>query len=524
MFPELIYRSAQGPLLLATNVLCWIVSAWFVYGIARRLDASPWIASCGILLYALSPCWYRDLIHSSFRTNGLAACFSLAAAYVLLKKDSMRSCARLMFVGILTALAAGSHEQGMTSLPIFVMAIIWLSFTREGGRRTDRIALATLAVCAPPLMLVSCFRLMNPMYGSNYVTSGFLGALSHSDRLASLGIHSPLVVGAFKLPVRVFAALISAMSAFTPVGGDNMARLNPYIGLPIFVLTMVASGTVMKRFPKQIIPATALILYAVGRSVGMPSAEPRFMLMEAAWGIIALVCALSFGFASGNRVAIITGFVAMLGLLSFSVVSYDATILRRQSTLLGRDEVDREAFHRIQSAARTYPEAQVILVNDHAAMWSARAMLELAGFEKNDFEILPTIIEGLSTDVLRNVYACPVSTQVLRLPTTLQVDLDYPAGCTVFTFGRDIACAAKRYQKTGRPYAAAWTAYLQQSANKGLFPPPLMHEVPLQPGRPLVVVAWRDRVSVPTVSTLNSESSLAIYMPGCALNRPTGSQ
>jgi len=429
-----------------------------------------------------------------------------------------------MFVGILTALAAGSHEQGMTSLPIFVMGIIWLSFTSEGGRRTDRIALATLAVAAPPLMLVGCFRLMNPMYGSNYVTASFLGALGHSDHLASLGIHSPLVVGAFKLTVRVFAALISAMSAFTPVGGDNMARLTPYVGLPVFVLTMVASGTVMKRFPKQVIPVTALILYAVGRSVGIPSAEPRFMLVETAWGIIALVCALSFGFASGNRVAIITGSVAMLGLLSFNVVSYDATILTRQSTLLRRDEVDREAFHRIQSAARTHPGAQVILVNDHAAMWSARAMLELAGFEKNDFEILPTIIQALSVDVLRNVSACPVSTQVLRLPTTLQVDLDYPAGCTVFTFGRDIACAAKRYQRTGRPYAAAWTAYLQQPANKGLFPPPLMHEVPLEPDRSLVVVAWRDRVSVPTVSTLNSESSLAACMPGCVPNRPIGSE
>src|ERR1700723_3873377 len=54
---SLLYRSAEGPLLLMTNVLCWIVSAWFIYGIARRLGASRWFASLGILLYALSPCW-----------------------------------------------------------------------------------------------------------------------------------------------------------------------------------------------------------------------------------------------------------------------------------------------------------------------------------------------------------------------------------------------------------------------------------------------------------------------------------
>src|SRR5271166_2679306 len=191
---SLFYRSPQGPLLLATNILCWIISAWLVYGIAVRLGASPWIASAGILLYALSPCWYRVLIHASFRNNGLAACFLLAASYVLLKKDAVRSWARLVAAGLLIALAAGSHEQGFTSLPVFAVGVAWLSFKTEGRWRMGRIAVAILAVAAPSLLILTSFRLMNPMYGGGYVMSGFRDSLTQSRHLAALGIHNPSLI------------------------------------------------------------------------------------------------------------------------------------------------------------------------------------------------------------------------------------------------------------------------------------------------------------------------------------------
>ena len=507
---SLLYRSAEGPLLLATNVLCWLVSAWFVYGIARRLGASRWIASTGILLYAMSPCWYRGLIHSSFRNNGLAACLLLAASYVLLKEHAVRSWARLVVAGGLVALAAGSHEQALTSLPIFALGVAWLSFKTEKEGRMRRMAIAITAVVAPSLVMVTWFRLMNPMYGSSYATTGFLDALDSSAHLTSLGIHNPLLIGAIKLPVRVFSAIIGALNAFTPLGADNMAKLNPHIGVIIFVLAGAASVAVLKRNPGQMFPAMALVLYAVGRSLAMPSTEPRFMHMEVAWGIVALVCALSTGFATGNRTAILTGVGAVLGLLAFNIVSYNATILRARTILLRRNEVDREAFHRISSAAAKYPGAQVILVNDQAAMWSARAMLYLAGFKKEDFEILPTINNSPSTDVLRDFAACSVSTQILRLPTTLQVSLFYPMGCSVSTFGRDIACTVKRYRMGGRPHAAAWSACLQQTMNMGPCQPPLIDDIPIQRGRPSVVIAWRDRLSVPDVSVLSNESGLAV--------------
>jgi len=507
---SLLYRSPEGPLLLATNVLCWILSAWFVYGIGRRLGASRWIASSGILLYALSPCWYRDLIHASFRNNGLAACFLLAASYLLLEKNATRSWTRLVIVGVLIALAAGSHEQGLTSLPVFVVGVAWLSFKAEGMWRTGRIIPAILAIAAPSVLMVMCFHLMNHSYGSSYVSAGFANTLNQSRHLASLGIHNPVLVRAIKLTVRLFVALLSALSALTPVGSDNMAALSPYVGVIIFALTGVASFAVMKRFPKQIIPVAALILYAGGRSVGMPSAEPRFMLMEVAWGVIVLVCALSAGIASRNRIAIVTGVAAAVGLFAFDIVSYNATILERHSVLHRRNEIDREAFQRIRSAAAEYPSAQVILVNDQAAMWSGRAMLELAGFEAGNFEILPTVGNFPSTDVLHDVSACPVSTQVLRLPATLQTHLDYPAGCKVSTFGRDLACDTRRYQMAGDIHAAAWSAYLQEPEHNGLLPPPLIHDTPIQPGRPLVIIAWRDRLSVPTVSALSNEKELPL--------------
>jgi hypothetical protein len=507
---SLFYRSAEGPLLLATNFLSWIVSAWFVYGIARRLGAGRWFASAGILLYALSPCWYRGLIHASFRNNGLAACFLLAATYLLLEKNAVRSWLRLVVAGVLIALAAGSHEQGFTSLPVFVVGIAWFSFKAEGRWRTGRIALAILAIAAPSLLMLSGFRLMNPAYGASYVTTGFLSSLNQSRHLAAFGIHNTLLIVIIKLAIRIVGALISALGAFTPLGADNMAQLSPYIGIVVFVLTGVASVAIMKRFPGQVLPVAALVLFAVGRSIGIPSAEPRFMHMEVAWGIIMLTCALSAGFASGNRTALVAGGLAALGLLAFNVVSYNATILMRHSILLRRNEVDREAFHRIRSAATKYPSAQAILANDQAGLWSARSMLELAGFKKENIEILPSIIDSPSTDVLRNVAACPVSTQVLRFVSTLQVHLDYPAGCTIATFGRDISCEVKRYQMAGRPYAATWAAFLQQPENEQLFPPPLIHDLPIQSGRPLVVIAWRDRLSVPDVTALPNENGLAL--------------
>jgi hypothetical protein len=42
-----------------------------------------------------------------------------------------------------------------------------------------------------------------------------------------------------------------------------------------------------------------------------------------------------------------------------------------------------------------------------------------------------------------------------------------------------------------------------------MFPPPLIHDVPIQPGRPLVIVAWRDRLSAPEVVALSNESELS---------------
>lgn len=109
--------------------------------------------------------------------------------------------------------------------------------------------------------------------------------------------------------------------------------------------------------------------------------------------------------------------------------------LRQRTSLLRRSEVDCEAFHLVRSAISQHPGAQFVLVNDQAAMWSARAMLELAGIGKADFEILPMIGNFPSADMLRDFTACPFSTDVTRLPTGLQLRLVYPVGCRAYTFG-----------------------------------------------------------------------------------------
>ncbi len=351
---------------------------------------------------------------------------------------------------------------------------------------------------------------MNPMYGSSYVTTGFLDSLTQSRHLAALGIHNTLLIGIVKLAFRAISALISAMSAFTPVGGENLAQLSPYLGIIIFVLAIVASLAIMKQSPGQLLPVGALILYAVGRSFGIPSAEPRFMIMEVAWGIIALVCALSAGFASANHTAIIAAAAAGLGLLAFNIFSYNATILMRHSILQCRNDVDREAFYRIEAAASKYPGAEVILVNDHAGIESARAMLILAGFKGDDLEILPTIMNTSSTDTLHDVSACPANTRLLRLPASLQIRLDYPTGCAVSFFGRDMGCVVTEYRMAGRFHAAGWAAFIQHPEKQGLFPPPLIDDVPIQPDEPLVVIIWRNRLSLREVTAIPNGSGLPL--------------
>jgi Dolichyl-phosphate-mannose-protein mannosyltransferase len=502
---SLLHPSAQGPLLLLTNVLCWLISGCLLYGIARRLGASRWIAASGILLYLMSPCWYRGLIHSSFRTNGVATCFILVATYVLLDEHAVRSWARLWFAGGLVALAAGSHEQALTSLPVFALGIAWLSLKTE-GETWRRTILRIAAFVVPSLLLVSCFHITNPMYGTSYATAGLLGELSKSDRLASLGIHSPLLIGIIKFPIRVFSTIIGTLGAFTPLGTENMAKLSPHIGVIIFALAGAASLATLKQYPRQKLAVVAFLLFALGRNFGMRTADARFTQMECAWGVIALVCALSAGFASRNKIAITTGALAAIGLLAFDLYSYNATIVQRHSILISRDEVDRDAFHRMSSTAAKFPDAKVVLSNDQAGMWAARAMLELAGFKNEDFEILPTINNYPSADVLPDWLACPVTTQTSRLPTSLEVSLFYPSLCSVSTFGRDNACAAKHYGIEGQPYASAWSACLANTFNRGPCPQLIVDDVPIQADRPLVLIAWSNRLSIPDIRILSNKA------------------
>jgi hypothetical protein len=503
---SLLHPLADGPLLLLTNVLCWLISGSLLYGIARRLGASRWIASLGILLYLMSPCWYRGLIHSSFRTNGVATCFILVATYVLLDEHAVCSWARLWLAGVLVALAAGSHEQALTSLPVFVLGIAWLGLKIE-GETWRRGALTIAAFVAPSLLLVSCLHVMNPMYGMSYASAGLFGELGKSGgRLTSLGIHSPLLIGIIKFPIRLLSTIIGTLDAFTPLGTENMAKLSPHIGVIIFALAGAASLATLKQYPRQKLAVVAFLLFALGRNFGMRTADARFTQMECAWGVIALVCALSAGFASRNKIAITTGALAAIGLLAFDLYSYNATIVQRHSILISRDEVDRDAFHRMSSTAAKFPDAKVVLSNDQAGMWAARAMLELAGFKNEDFEILPTINNYPSADVLPDWLACPVTTQTSRLPTSLEVSLFYPSLCSVSTFGRDNACAAKHYGIEGQPYASAWSACLANTFNRGPCPQLIVDDVPIQADRPLVLIAWSNRLSIPDIRILSNKA------------------
>jgi hypothetical protein len=92
----------------------------------------------------------------------------------------------------------------------------------------------------------------------------------------------------------------------------------------------------------------------------------------------------------------------------------------------------------------------------------------------------------------------------------LQIQLDYPKGCAVYFFGRDMGCIANSYSQSGRLHSAAWAAFLQQPEKQGIYPSPLIHDVAIQPDKPLLVIAWRDRLSAPEVIAMSNESAMPL--------------
>jgi hypothetical protein len=221
------------------------------------------------------------------------------------------------------------------------------------------------------------------------------------------------------------------------------------------------------------------------------------MQMEVAWGVILLTCLLSAGLVSRNKAVTVAAAFATIGILGFNVVSYSHTIIARHATLIRREEVDREAFRRLRVAAAEHPGARVILINDQAGMWAARSMLQLAGFEDRDFEILPTIDNWPSTDLVPDFGRCPVNARLHPLPAAVQIDVNFPVGCSASVFGRNLQCTVARYRTGHRWSATAWAQCLQEGNNVAACGPPVVHEVPMESSKSLVVIAWHQRLSAP---------------------------
>ena len=347
------------------------------------------------------------------------------------------------------------------------------------------------------------------MYGVSYATTGFFDSLRQSDRLAAMGIHSSLLTAIIKLPARLLGAAMATLEAFTPAGVDHMAEPATIIGALIFVLAATAVIAGRRDRSAQIFPAVIFLLYTLGRSIAMPTADARFMQMEVAWGVILLMCALSAGLASRNRTAAVAAAFAAIGVLGFNVVSYSHTIIARHAILSRREEVDRDAFRQLRTAAVQHPGARVVLINDQAGMWAARAMLQLAGFEDRDFEILPTIDNWPSTDVVHDFAKCAVNARLHPLPAAVEIDVDYPMGCSASVFGRSLECTVARYRADHRTSAMAWAECLQDRNNLPACGSPLVHELPRELGRSLLVIVWHRRLSVPGTWAF-SESDLPL--------------
>jgi len=489
--------------LMVTNFLCWLGATIVVFCIAFRLGASAWAAALAMTLFGLSPCCYRLLIHSNARTNGIATVFVLMASWILLHPRGLQSNWRPALAGVMVALGTCGHEQALTSIPVLAVSILWLNRCAQIRLAPARLLVVLTLFALPSLALVLFFYWMNPSYGSNYAVQEFIDLWQHAplsvggDALSGSAGEIPIVgrMGARILPV-FFLAL-------TPIGFDNSAHVWNGLGIAVFLLATGAVVGTWKSHPRQAMAFLSVILFAAILVVSGVPLEPRFTMLEIAWGSVAVASASSCARWRDQKWAFVSGIAAASGMMLFNILSFEASIIQRRPMLTSRCEADREAFSRLRTVIARYPNANLILVNEQTGTWSARAMIELAGGGHLPFEILPTISDSGSADFRRDLSGCPASTNIRPMGPNLEIRLSFGQGCGSVTFGRDMACTESLLLEQGRPLAAAWARRSFITYSHDAAKSPVIHEVHPLPGRPTVVMNWTTRLSVPDVTVVS---------------------
>jgi len=521
----------DGVRLMLTNIVCWLAAVLLLFAIARRFGASPWEAAVAAFLFALSPCWYRNLVHSVFRINPLAAVWTLCAFVVVLGPLNRLTRWRMLAAGMLLALAIGTHDQGELNLPVFALLLLYRLVIEAPSWRARDVAAKMGILLGPSAATMLVFRLVSSSYGQSYAANAFLESLRlPMAPLARLGITSPLITGLLRLPV----AVAQSRRVLTPVGADNLVAFPSAAETAIFLALVAAvlmvlwkaprgasvstdearvspggklakwKSMLLARDPARLLLAAAVLFpYAIARNfTGMN--EPRFAILEVAFGLVLAVAALSAARRLGLRGAAAAAVFCLLGVLVFNCASYKATILDHRADFVRRNQADRRAFQMIQNALESHPNARIVLINDQMGMWSAMSMLRLAGLGAEPAEILPSMCPGdVSMDFARSYDACPARTQVSGAGGRYFIRLSYPAVCRARIYGRDSSCTVAHYRNRGLMTNAAWASCSAPGPNS-LNCGPITHEIRLNPAEKAILVAWHTPLEPPKISIVGS--------------------
>ncbi len=479
----------EGFRLMLTNIVCWLASVGLVFALARRLGAAPWESSVAAVLFGLSPCWYRNLLHSSFRNNGLAAVWMLGALLVLLHPRARVRPLCLLVAGVAGALAAASHEQGLSNLPVIAALILYseLRCAVQFRKKIRNIAAGVALTCLPTILLVTLFRFLNADYGNCYGAANLVGAAESGGTLAWLAT----------LVMRGFLSAAGVPLAFTPSGADNLLSVSPLFRFIVCFPSCAAAAALVERSPSVLLATCLTALYAFGRLFAR-APEPRFTHLEVAWSILLVVCAFSDARRLKLRRGVVTAAAAAAAILMFNLAGFYATVLDHRSDLLSRNEADRQAFAQIRSALELHPRGRIILINELPARWSARFMLEMAGAHSRTLEILPTISESPdSQDFAHDYSSCPVESVIERSAQGHLVRLSHPReGCYAGVFGRDLNCTLDRFRRGRLPSNAQWAECILAGACRTT---PIIHQVRAAPEEELLFIAWRSRLEPPKI-------------------------
>jgi len=363
---------------LAMNYVLLLLVFWTYFKFLRRftslsVGARRLVMAC----FLVSPVWAGAYFAATLRVHLLeSACVLLATAVLPVPEESARL-KRVILAACISAGAIFAHEVGVIG-PLVVALTHYMSTQAASIRRkAGREAVIIVALASGLYLSV---RLIF-----------FRGPAANAYPLASkniLGI--------------AFSAVSTGFRLFFPY--DGAFTVTPALGMPILALTLIAYAFLAiklkagKSHPRRdlqmltvctLVAGTSVVLSPVARMMSIviifalpllymvfePSTFRELRLPRLAQaGTALLVCAYSFYLA--------------LGFHSFLEMRAEAELTANYS----------RSMDRLLVSTMKEGNNRILLVNDLAGRWAARAMLELTAKEDGLTLVNPVVVDQLSVD------------------------------------------------------------------------------------------------------------------------------